>query len=121
MDLDRARDFVRDNPRAVMATRSRSGGVQQSPVLVGVDDEGRFVVSSREPAYKVKHLRDDPWTQLCVFTKKFFGDWIYVEGQAESCRCPRPRSPWSTTTAPSAASTPTGTSTARACTGRSGC
>lgn len=93
MDLDRARDFVRDNPRAVMATRSRSGGVQQSPVLVGVDDEGRFVVSSREPAYKVKHLREDPWTQLCVFTRKFFGDWIYVEGQAEILSLPEAEEP----------------------------
>jgi PPOX class probable F420-dependent enzyme len=93
MDLDRARDFVRGNPRAVMAIRTPSGGVRQSPVLVGVDDEGRFVVSSRETAYKVKHLRDDPWAQVCVFTKKFFGDWVYVEGQADILSLPEAEEP----------------------------
>ena len=45
MDLDQARDFVRSHPRAVLATRT-PGGIQQSPVLVGVDDEGRLTVSS---------------------------------------------------------------------------
>ena len=38
MDLDQARDFVRSNPRAVLATRT-TDGIQQSPVLVGVDDD----------------------------------------------------------------------------------
>ncbi len=93
MDLDRARDFVRSNPRAVMATRSSAGGIQQSPVLVGVDDEGRFVVSSRETAYKVKRLRVDSWTQLCVLTKRFFGDWIYFEGQADILSLPEAEEP----------------------------
>ena len=83
MDLDRARDFVRRHHRAVMATRTPSGGVQQSPVLVAVDDAGRFVVSSREPAYKTRNLRRDPWAQLCVLPDSFFGDWVYVEGAVE--------------------------------------
>ena len=87
MDLDQARDFVRSNPRAVLATR-RPGGIQQSPVLVGVDEEGRLTVSSREPAYKTKNLRREPWAQLCVITKRFFGDWIYVEGEAEVVSLP---------------------------------
>lgn len=93
MDLDRAREFTRSNPRAVMATWSSSGGIQQSPVLVGVDDEGRFVVSSRETAYKVKHLRRDPRTQLCILTKKFFGEWIYVQGTADILSLPEATEP----------------------------
>jgi PPOX class probable F420-dependent enzyme len=83
MDLDRAREFVRDNHRAVLATRTPSGDVRQSPVLVTVDDEGRFVVSSRETAYKTRNLRSDPWAQLCVLPDGFFGDWVYVEGRME--------------------------------------
>jgi PPOX class probable F420-dependent enzyme len=92
MDLDQARDFVRTNPRAVLATRS-GGRIHQSPVLVGVDEEGRLTVSSRETAYKTKHLRDDPWAQLCVITKGFFGDWIYVEGKAEVVSLPEAMEP----------------------------
>ena len=82
MDLDRAIDFVRSNHRAVLATRTVDG-IQQSPVLVGVGEDGRLVVSSRETAYKTKNLRRDPWVQLCAFNDGFFGDWLYVEGETE--------------------------------------
>jgi PPOX class probable F420-dependent enzyme len=92
MDLDRAREFVRTHHRAVLATRTRSG-IQQSPVLVGVDDEGRLTVSSRETAFKTKNLRADPWAQLCVFTDGFFGDWLYVEGASEVVPLPEAMEP----------------------------
>jgi PPOX class probable F420-dependent enzyme len=87
MELDQAREFVRGHHRAVIATRS-STGVQQSPVLVGVDEEGRLTVSSRETAYKTRHLRKDPWVQLCVLNDAFFGEWVYVEGEAEVVSLP---------------------------------
>ncbi|MEO5708665.1 MAG: PPOX class F420-dependent oxidoreductase [Nocardioidaceae bacterium] len=92
MDLDQARDFVRSHHRAVLATRSASG-IHQSPVLVGVDEEGRLTVSSRETAYKTKHLRADPWVQLCVLPDDFFGDWVYVEGDAEVLSLPEAMEP----------------------------
>lgn len=88
MDLDEARDFVRDNHRAVLATRRSDGGIQQSPVLAAVDAQGWLVVSSREGAYKTRNLRRDPWAQLCVFTDKFFGRWVYVEGDADVLSLP---------------------------------
>jgi PPOX class probable F420-dependent enzyme len=93
MDLDQARRFVRDHHRAVLATRTPSGGVQQSPVLVTVDDEGRFVVSSRETAYKTRNLRLDPWAQLCVLPDGFFGDWVYVEGRVDVLSLPEAEDP----------------------------
>jgi PPOX class probable F420-dependent enzyme len=92
MELDQARDFVRSNHRAVMATRS-STGVHQSPVVVGIDDEGRLTVSSRETAYKTRHLRKDPWVQLCVLPDAFFGAWVYVEGEAEVLSLPEAMEP----------------------------
>jgi len=92
MDLDAARDFVRSNHRAVMATRSPKG-VQQTPVLVGVDEVGRLTVSSRETAYKTKHLREDPWVQLCVLPDSFFGAWVYVDGEAEVVSLPEAMEP----------------------------
>jgi PPOX class probable F420-dependent enzyme len=88
MDLDRARDFARAHHRAVLATRTPDGGIQQSPVLVTVDDDGRFVMSSRETAYKTRNLRADPWAQLCLFTDDFFGDWVFVEGSVEVVALP---------------------------------
>ena len=88
MDPDAARDFLRENHRGVLATRRSAEGIQQSPVIATVDDEGRVVISSRETAIKTKNLRRDPWAQLCAFTDKFFGPWIYVEGTAEIVSLP---------------------------------
>jgi PPOX class probable F420-dependent enzyme len=62
-------------------------------VLVGVDAEGRFVVSSRETAYKVRNLRADPRAQLCLLTERFFGSWVYVEGSAEVLSLPEAEEP----------------------------
>jgi PPOX class probable F420-dependent enzyme len=80
VDLDTAREFLGQHHRGVLATRRSDGGLQQSPVLVNVDGEGRPIISSRETAYKVRNLRRDPWAQACVFTNRFFGSWIFVEG-----------------------------------------
>ena len=92
MELEAAREFMRQHHRAVLATR-RSGGIQQSPVLVNVDAEGLAIISSRETAYKVINLRRDPWAQLCVFTERFFGNWIYAEGEAEVLSLPAAMDP----------------------------
>lgn len=93
MELERVREFVREHHRAVLATRTRDGGIQQSPVLVVVDDAGRFVISSRETAYKVKNLQRDPWAQVCVFTDSFFGTWYVVSGQADVLSLPEAMEP----------------------------
>jgi PPOX class probable F420-dependent enzyme len=88
MDLEEAREFLRHNHRGVLATRRSDGGIQQSPVIAAVDDGGRVVISSREPAYKVRNLRRDPRAQLCAFTDRFFGPWVFVEGNAEVVSLP---------------------------------
>jgi PPOX class probable F420-dependent enzyme len=61
--------------------------------MVGVDDEGHLVVSSREGAYKTRNLRRDPWAQVCVFTDRFFGDWVWVEGEVEVVSLPEAMEP----------------------------
>ena len=93
MDLERARDFIRENHRGVLATRRSDGGIQQSPVIAAVDDDGRVVISSRETAYKVRNLRRHPAAQLCVFTDRFFGPWIFVEGQTQVVSLPEAMDP----------------------------
>jgi PPOX class probable F420-dependent enzyme len=93
VDLDEARAFLRENHRGVLATRRAGGGIQQSPVLVNLDGEGRAIISSRETAYKVRNLRGDPWAQGCVFTDRFFGEWISFEGPAEVLSLPEAMDP----------------------------
>ena len=93
MDLETAREFARTHHRAVIATRTPDGGIQQSPVLVTVDDDGGFAVSSRETAYKTRNLRRDPWAQLCILNEGFFGDWVYVEGTVEVVSLPEATEP----------------------------
>jgi PPOX class probable F420-dependent enzyme len=93
MDLEQARAFMREHHRGVLATPRADGGVQQSPVLVNVDGEGRAIISSREGAYKVRNLLRDPRAQVCVFTDSFFGQWLFVEGRAEVLSLPQAMDP----------------------------
>ena len=88
MDLDAARDFVRNNHRAVFTTRRANGDPQLSPVVCTVDIGGRVAVSTRETALKVKNIRRDPRVSLCVLNDRFFGDWIQVDGIAEVVSLP---------------------------------
>jgi len=88
MDLDRAREFLAHNHRAVLLTRHPDGRPQLSPVLVGVDEAGRMVISTRETAAKTHNVRRDPEVAVCAFTDGFFGDWIQVEGTAEVVSLP---------------------------------
>jgi len=81
MDLDEARELLRRQHRAVLATWRSDGTPQLSPVTVGVDEAGYAVISSRQTAYKVRNLRRDPRAYLCVFPDSFFGGrWVQVDG-----------------------------------------
>lgn len=88
MDLERAREFMRANHRAVLATTRSDGLPQLSPVTVGVDNLGRVVISTRETAIKTKNLARDPRASLCVMNDQFFGDWVQAEGTAEIIHLP---------------------------------
>jgi PPOX class probable F420-dependent enzyme len=88
MDLDEARQVVREQHHAVLATIRGDGTPQMSPVLVAVDDDGRVLVSTREGALKVRNLRRDPRSWLCVLPDGFFGRWIQVEGRVEIVSLP---------------------------------
>jgi PPOX class probable F420-dependent enzyme len=82
MNLDEARQYLRANHRAVLSTFRADGRPQLSPVAVGVDAEGRAVVSSRETAFKVKNLRRDPRASVCVVADSWYGPWLQAEGTA---------------------------------------
>lgn len=88
MDRDTAVEFIRQHHRGVLATTRADGTPQMSPVTAGVDDEGRVEISSRETAYKVRHLRALPYATYCAFTDAFFGEWVQVEGPVEIVSLP---------------------------------
>jgi PPOX class probable F420-dependent enzyme len=93
MDLEKAREFIAKNHRAVLVTRRRNGELQTSPVTVGVDEEGRVEISSRETAFKTKNLRRNPEATLCVFPDRFYGEWVQIEGKAEIVSLPEAMEP----------------------------
>ena len=88
MDRDTALDFIRHNHNGVLATTRSDGTPQMTPVNAGVDDEGRVVISSRQTAYKVRHLRALPYASYCAFTDGFIGEWVQVEGPVEVMELP---------------------------------
>jgi PPOX class probable F420-dependent enzyme len=88
VSLDEAREFVGSNHRAVLVTRRSGGGLQTSPVLVGIDGDGKLVISTREAAYKTRNLRRDPTAVLCVVSDRFFGRWMQIEGTAQIVSLP---------------------------------
>jgi PPOX class probable F420-dependent enzyme len=93
MDLDRARAIVADQHYAVLATARRDGTPQLSPVLVTVDGDGRVIISTREPTYKLRNIRRNPRVWLCVLSKGFFGQWIQLEGVADVLELPEAMEP----------------------------
>ncbi len=88
MDIDEALEYVRTHHNAVLATLKKDGTPQLSPVTAGVDADGHVIISTREAAYKVKHIRRDPRVFLCVVPDSFFGRWAQVEGTAEIMELP---------------------------------
>ena len=81
MDVDQARAFIREHHHAVLATFRADGRPQMSPVSAGIDGEGRPVISTREPAYKVRNIRRDPRISLCVMAEGSW-EWVQVDGTA---------------------------------------
>jgi PPOX class probable F420-dependent enzyme len=80
--LDDVREFIRTNHRGVLATTRRDGVPQMSPVLVGVDDDGSLMISTRETAMKTLNVRRLGRAAVCVFQDEFFGQWVQAEGAA---------------------------------------
>lgn len=82
-EISTAREFLTRHHWGVLATRRKDGGLQMSPITVGLDDGGRAIISSRETAYKVNNLRRDPRAAVCTFTPNFHGGgWVQVNGSA---------------------------------------
>jgi len=88
MEIDEALEYARRNHHAVLATLKQDGSPQLSPVTVGVDGDGHVIISTRQTAYKVRHVRRNPRVWLCVFPDGFYGRWVQLEGTADIVELP---------------------------------
>ena len=90
IEIDKAKEFLIRHHWGILATRRKNGNLQMSPVTVGLDDQGRAIISSRETAYKVNNLRRDPRAALCAITSSFHGEgWVQINGNAEVISLPQ--------------------------------
>jgi PPOX class probable F420-dependent enzyme len=88
MAHEAALEFLRRNPRGVLATYRRDGLAQLSPVLAAVDAEDRVVISTRQGAIKARNIRRNPRAAFCVLSERFFGAWHTLEGEADVVSLP---------------------------------
>lgn len=83
VERDELEDFVRIRHQGILLTRRRDGWPQSSLVTLGLDVDGRIVVSSYPERAKVHNLRRDPAASMVVLSDDFGGEWVQVDGHAE--------------------------------------
>ncbi len=88
MELEQALAFVREHSHTILSTTRDDGSAQMSPVNTAVDDDGFLVISTREPALKVRNLRKRPAASLLFLSEGFYGPWIQVDGEVEIVSLP---------------------------------
>ena len=87
-DLEAVKQFAPLTTRSVLITRRKDGGLQTSPMAVVADDDGNILTATRARNAKTYNLVRDPRATLCLFTEKWPGPWMHVEGEAEIERLP---------------------------------
>lgn len=93
VDLDGLLDFVRPRHHGILLTRRADGGPQGSPVTMGVDPQGRIVVSTYPERAKTANARRDPRVSVVVLSDDFGGAWVQVDGEAEVLDLPEALEP----------------------------
>jgi PPOX class probable F420-dependent enzyme len=83
VERDELLEFVRPRHRGILTTTRRDGRPQLSPVTMGVDAEGRVVVSSYPERAKTRNARRRREASVCVLSEEFDGDWVQVDGSLE--------------------------------------
>lgn len=83
VDRTELEDFVRPRHHGVLLTTRHDGRPQASLVTMGLDTEGRIVVSSYPERAKVKNIRRKPMTSMVVMSDDFGGAWVQTDGRAE--------------------------------------
>lgn len=83
VDREAMLDFARDRHHLVLVTTRGDGTPQASPVTGGVDNQGRFVVSSYPERAKARNARRHPKVSVLVLSEDFDGAWVQADGTCE--------------------------------------
>lgn len=59
-----------------------------SPVTIGVDAEGRVVISSYPERVKSKNAVRNELASVCVLSDEFGGEWVQLDGRIEVVQQP---------------------------------
>jgi PPOX class probable F420-dependent enzyme len=81
-------DFIRPRHHGILVTTRRDGRPQISPVSMGVDPDGRVVVSSYPERAKSKNAARNERASVCVLSDEFGGEWVQLDGGIEVIRQP---------------------------------
>ena len=83
VDRDELEAFVRPRHHGVLLTRRGDGRPQSSLVTMGLDGEGRIVISSYPERAKVHNIRRNPEVSVVVQSDDFGGEWVHLDGRGE--------------------------------------
>jgi PPOX class probable F420-dependent enzyme len=86
---DELLDFLRPRDRGILVTTRLDGRPQLSPVTMGVDDEGRIVVSTYPERAKTRNASRSALASMCVLSDDFGGEWVQVDGRVEVVEQPQ--------------------------------
>jgi len=88
VDRQALMDFVRPRHHGILVTTRRDGHPQLSPVTMGVDTQGRIVVSTYPDRAKSRNAARNQQASICVLSEVFNDDWVQVDGTIEVIRQP---------------------------------
>ena len=80
--------FIRPRHHGILVTTRRDGRPQLSPVTMGVDVEGRVVVSSYPERAKSRNAERHEQASVCVLSDDFGGEWVQLDGRIELLQQP---------------------------------
>jgi PPOX class probable F420-dependent enzyme len=83
VDRDELLAFIRPRHNGILVTTRRDGRPQLSPVTMGVDSDGRIVVSTYPERAKALNAARNAQASMCVLSDDFGGEWVQVDGQVE--------------------------------------
>lgn len=83
VDRRQLEEFVRPRHQGVLTTFRRDGRPQMSPVTMGLDVEGRVVISTYPERAKATNARRNPNVSVLIMSDSFNGEWVQVDGTAE--------------------------------------
>ncbi|MFT3899854.1 MAG: PPOX class F420-dependent oxidoreductase [Gordonia sp. (in: high G+C Gram-positive bacteria)] len=82
-DRDALLEFIRPRHNMILATTRTDGSPQMSPVMAGVDEDGRIVIATYPGRAKTVNAKRNPRVSICVLSDAFYEGWVQVDGTAE--------------------------------------